>query len=196
MKLVKLGLAISLVAGTTLANASEYSFGIQAGVGFGGETLIETETTTTTISAGDNLALGAFVNTPILFSDIYGKIAISTANESEVYTNAEESFSRIPLSFLLMKKTGAYTYGAGLTYHLNPSYELILTGSGYEKVDYSNALGFIIEANRTFSSGIEVGFSYTNIEYSGGTESGTTSFEINDTVDGSNFALTVGYTFN
>lgn len=197
MNLVKLGLTISLIAGSAFANASEYNFGIQGGVGFGGDKVIASGTTTETITAGDSFTYGVFINTPILFSDVYGKVAISVANESETYTDAEESFSRMPLSFLLMKKAGSYSYGAGLTYHLNPSYELSLNSGGSAKIDYDSAIGFIIEANKTLSSGLELGVSYTKVEYSGGSTTNTTgsTLTFNETVAASNFAITLGYTF-
>jgi opacity protein-like surface antigen len=196
MKLTKIGLAVSLMAGMSFANASDFSIGVQTGVGFGGDQIIKSGTNTSTIESGDNFSFGVFVNTPVLFSDVYGKIAINFATESETYLDAEESFDRIPIDFLLMKRTEKYAFGAGLTYHASPSYEITFNDNTNHKADYDGALGLVLEAQRVLSNGIELGLRYTNIKYKKADISGTdTLLTLNDSVDGSNFALTAGYTF-
>ena len=197
IKLTKLAIALTAISSFTTVNANEnITYGIQTSVGFGGDEIIE-NSTTSTITSGDSISFGGFINTPILFSDFYGKISASYAFENQSYINAEESFNRLPINFLLMRKSGDYSYGAGITYHLNPSYEITYTAGGKDIIDYDNALGLVLEATKAIGSfGLDVGVQYTNIEYSGDdNKSDSNSFSLNEKADGSNIAVTLIKTF-
>jgi len=214
MNISKLLLPVALLLTANAANADQdLKYGIQTSFGFGGDTFIDDDTVKiTTLDAGDNFSFGAYALKPELVYDLSGKIALNYISGSEDFTDASEDFNTLSIDLLLMKEIiDTVHIGVGLTYHVNPSYDLnyeltttsTATGSlvstvsnESEKIDYDGALGLILEITKTFRNGLEVGISYTSIEYSG-TENNNNSNVINisDTVNASNFALTAGFSF-
>lgn len=198
MSILKSLLPATLLLTVSIANADEeLKYGVQASFGFGGDTIITTETTETTIDAGDNYRFGGYLLKPELIYGLSTKLALNYISVDKEYTNATEDLNSISIDFLLMKEiiSGVYL-GAGVTSHLTPSYELLLDGGDSEKIDYDPALGLVIEVTKTFRNGLEVGFSYTSIEYSGTEDTNNANnFDIANTVDASSFALTTGFSF-
>jgi hypothetical protein len=87
----------------------------------------------------------------------------------------------LPIDLLVGKQTEKLNFGLGLTYHLNPSLNDDFNGNKYNA---DNALGFILEANFKVFKQAHIGLRYTNIKY-----------KFTDEFDGSNTAITAGYTF-
>ena len=208
MKYVKLLLPVVALSIANIAVADEgvetekaaeskaLAFGLQASFGVGGDTVI-TDADVETLDAGDNFSFGGYVIKPELISDLSGKLAVNIISGSKSYSDAEEDLDRTSIDFLLIKEIDSFSFGAGLTYHLNPSHELATDNNGTKKVDYDSALGLILEATKTLDNGFTFGVQYTNIEYSGGKENSNDNSLVAslETVDASNIAFSVGYSF-
>ena len=201
MSILKLFLPTALLLTVNVANAvdatsQDLRYGIQASYGFGGDTFIKDGTTTLgtdTHTAGENSKYGLYVIKPELISALSGKLALNSISGSTDFTNASEDFSVISLDFLLVKDVLETVYiGAGLTYHLSPSYTYTDSANNIS-LDYDASLGFILEVTKVFRHGFELGLSYTGIEYSGIENDYNNYFS--ETVDASSFAFTVGYSF-
>jgi len=196
MNISKLLLPIALLLTANAANADQdIKYGIQASFGFGGDTFIEGGTTTTgedTLTGGDNFRFGAYIVNPEVIYDLSSKLAINYMYGDEEYLGGKtEDSSTLSLDLLLMKEVFESFYlGAGVTYHLAPSYTYE-SSSINTTIDYDAELGFVIEATKTFRNGFEFGASYTSIEYSGG----ESIYTVAETVDASSFALTIGFSF-
>ncbi len=74
--------------------------------------------------------------------------------------------------------------GLGVSYHINPSFEINLEGFPSTAVDFDNGLGYVLEWDH-LSRHTYYGLKYTLIDYTGGGLS----------VDGSSIALVYGFNF-
>lgn len=76
-------------------------------------------------------------------------------------------FDRFPLEFIPFYNLGRHRFGAGISYHLDP--ELNLRDAGGPRVDFDNALGWLVEYDFHFvgwgSSGPVLGVRYMWIDY-------------------------------
>lgn len=196
MKIIKAGLALTLVAGAVSANASADSnkLGIQGSYANSGDTLATvtfTDGSKETLKAGAGFSIGLYTILPLSNEGIALKLAANYLTDAVLATNGEVRFTRLPLDALILNEVGKWQIAAGLTYHFKPQYES--TFNSGENIDAESALGLILEANYEFYSkddqslSANIGGRYTNIEY---------SFNgVSKKYDGSNFALTVGVTF-
>jgi hypothetical protein len=197
MKMTKLFLPAALLLTANAVNANENTgFGIQASLGLGGDTIITGDAGTTTLTAGDNIRFGGYVQQSNLVLDLSGKLALNYINGSKSYSNAEEDLTTFSVDLLLMKEVGnGFSFGGGLTYHLSPSYELVYNDGDFSKVDYDNALGFVLEAKKTLTFGLELSLIYTNIEYTGTANPSNSGLAVSEDINASNISFAVGYTF-
>ena len=198
MSIKKLFLPTALLLTANVANAvdaasQDIRYGIQASYSFGGDVIVLADVGATTLSAGDNTSFGVYVIKPELISDLSGKFALNSISGSTDYTDGSEDMSTLSLDFLLMKDVLKTVYvGAGLTYHLSPTYTYKDSSNNID-LNYDSSLGFILEVTKVFSNGFEVGLSYTGIEYSG-IENDYNSY-FSKKVDASSLALTAGFSF-
>ena len=168
----------------TLAD-SDTKFGVQGGYSSGGDTLKTypfTDGSTDSIDAGAGISFGVFTLAPLEGSDnLFIKTAISYLNDNITASNGEANFTRFPLDVLLSKDTEKFQFGVGLTYHIRPNFDD--TFGNYANAD--NALGLILEGNVKVFDKAQIGIRYTSINYN-----------FSDVEkDGSNVAITAGYTF-
>ncbi len=78
--------------------------------------------------------------------------------------NGDLAFTRFPLDFTFIKRLGAFSLGAGPSYHLSPSYDgtIDLISS---KIDFDNSLGLLVQGSYYFSQQTELGVRFTSIDY-------------------------------
>jgi hypothetical protein len=100
--------------------------------------------------------------------------------------NGEADFDRWPLDVLLISRQGNFSLGAGITYHLSPTFEATISGSSI-KIDFDDSLGFLLQAGYMVAERIELGARVTLIEYE--------SDMIADKVDGDSFGFYVSAGF-
>ncbi len=181
-----LAIAISTAAISAHSNENIPTLGLHFGYGFGGETLVDTGDEE--LKAGSGLLFGGFVQVPLTSNNaqpVFAKLGMSYMRDSISASDGDASFDKFPIDALVMTQVNNVKFGAGLTYHLNPTYEEDSDYGDYE-VEFDNALGFIVEGDLTLpNSSVEFGLRYTKIDY-----------EVNGIeFDGNGFALTMGSTF-
>jgi hypothetical protein len=92
----------------------------------------------------------------------------------------------MPLDLLGFYRTGNHRFGGGVTYHLNPEFE-IDTDFADGDIEFDNALGLVIEYDYFFSEGLSAGLRYTSIEYE--------ASDFDEEIDGSYFGLIISFAF-
>lgn len=109
--------------------------------------------------------------------------------------NGEADFDRWPLDLILISRQGAFSLGAGITYHLSPSYDATINGISTE-VDFDDALGFLLQAGYMMTEKIELGARVTMIEYEPSQPTVLfPSFTPIDEVDGDSFGIYISIGF-
>lgn len=192
-------LAASLLALPFSAFANEVpdnnvKFGLQLGLGVGGDTLAEFEFddgSNEEIKAGSGLILGMSLQHSLGLNydmPVDGKISLNYMFDSVDAENGDASFKRFPLDMVILSRVNSISFGGGITYHMNPALSIDAPGLKGD-VDFDNALGFKAEANYQFPSksaaSYSIGLEYTNIDY-----------KINGfSVDGSGFNLMLKSSF-
>ncbi|GAB4512939.1 MAG: hypothetical protein Tsb0026_17190 [Sulfuricaulis sp.] len=109
-------------------------------------------------------------------------------------TNGEADFDRWPLDILLVSRQGNFALGAGITYHLSPSFEATINGAT-SRVDFDDSLGLLLQAGYLMAERTELGARITLIEYESDTPLVMTSGTITNKVDGDSFGLYVSVGF-
>lgn len=187
-------LALPLLASANDSIEKDVKFGLQFGLGVGGDSLAEFEFddgSNEEIKAGSGLILGMSLQAPLTSATqmpVDGKIAFNYMFDSVDAENGDASFRRYPLDMLILSRVEKISFGGGLTYHLNPKLSIDVPGFN-ESFSFDNALGFKIEANYIFPSkttaNYSLGLEYTSIDY---------DFE-GTSIDGSGFNLMLKSSF-
>lgn len=175
----KILVASSLIVLPLLASANDSTekdvkFGLQFGLGAGGDTLAEfafDDGSNEEIKAGSGLILGMSLQAPLTSATempVDGKIAFNYMFDTVDAENGDASFRRYPLDMLILSRVEKISFGGGLTYHLNPKLSIDAPGFN-ESYSFDSALGFKIEANYIFPSktaaSYSLGLEYTSIDY-------------------------------
>jgi hypothetical protein len=108
--------------------------------------------------------------------------------------NGEADFDRWPVDVLLISRQGNIALGAGLTYHLSPTFEATINGVT-SRVDFDDSLGFLLQAGYLVAERIELGARVTLIEYESDQPLLLTNGAIADKVDGDSFGFYVSAGF-
>lgn len=109
-------------------------------------------------------------------------------------SNGEADFDRWPLDLLLISRQGNFSLGAGITYHLSPSFEATINGVT-SNVDFDDALGFLLQAGYMIGERTEIGARVTLIEYETDRPVVSVSGALTNKVDGDSFGvyITTGF---
>jgi hypothetical protein len=78
--------------------------------------------------------------------------------------NGEADFDRWPLDLILVSRQGNISLGAGITYHLSPTYEDTINSIS-TRIDFDDSLGFLLQAGYMMTPTMELGARVTLIEY-------------------------------
>jgi hypothetical protein len=100
--------------------------------------------------------------------------------------NGDAEFTRMPIDVLGFYRAGNHRFGGGVTYHLNPEFE-IDTDFADGDIEFDNALGWVIEYDYFFSEGISAGLRYTMIDYE------ASDFDVE--LDGNHLGLIINFAF-
>ena len=102
--------------------------------------------------------------------------------------NGDVFFSRWPLDLLAFYRNGNHRFGGGLTYHLNPEFEVDLDYVPERTIDFDDALGFVLEYDYFIMPQLSVGVRGTLIDYE--------ASDFDDEVSGNSIGVVVnGYFF-
>lgn len=133
-------------------------------IAFGGDDMV-------VVSGGEDLQAGQLLNLGIGYDfDLNAaktlrlRTGINYKFDSVDASNGEADFDRWPLDVLLISRQGNFSLGAGITYHLSPSYEASVNGVS-TSIDFDDSLGFLLQAGYLMSERLEIGARFTLIDY-------------------------------
>ena len=101
-------------------------------------------------------------------------------------TSGDSIISVMPLDALVFIKANELRFGVGLTYYINPEWELCFDGSRCNTTSYDDAVGPTIELRYQANHKAFWGIRYSNVDY----EIGSVS------IDASNLGIYGGLSFN
>lgn len=171
--ILMLGLASAIAVADESANAVEMKWLVGFGLTYGGDELAEVEldfdgdSDDEDLRAGEliTLAAGAVVYLPLPAWSLQTSIGYHFDEVSA--DNGDITFERYPLELIPFYNLRNHRIGAGLSYHLSP--ELDLKELGGSKVEFDDALGWLIEYDYSFSGwqsgGFVLGVRYLWIDY-------------------------------
>lgn len=120
---------------------------------------------------GQDVQAGQFLNLGIAYDfdlnparTLSLRTGINYKFDSVDASNGEADFDRWPLDILAISRQGNFALGAGITYHLSPTYEDTINGVS-SRFDFDDALGFLLQAGYLAAERIELGVRITLIEY-------------------------------
>ncbi|MHB1141996.1 MAG: hypothetical protein ACYC1T_09580 [Sulfuricaulis sp.] len=163
-------------------------------IAFGGDDLA-------VVSGGDDLQAGQLLNLGIGYDfdlnpakTLLLRAGINYKFDSVDASNGEADFDRWPLDLLVVSRQGSFALGAGITYHLSPTFEATISGST-SRVDFDDSLGFLLQAGYLVTPTMELGARVTLIEYESDSLLVLTNGSITNKVDGDSFGIyaTVGF---
>lgn len=140
----------------------------------GGETLAET-TDGQDLRAGGLLQFSAGIENPVS-DDLVLQTMFGLKFDSITASDGDASFARYPIDVSLIKRTEKFELGMGLSYHMNPKFDINGAISG--TLNFDDALGTTL-AMGIRSNKAAIGARFTFIDYKGG----------GFTVDGNNLGL-------
>jgi hypothetical protein len=102
--------------------------------------------------------------------------------------NGDVSFSRWPVEVLGFYRNGSHRFGGGLTYHVNPKFDVNLDNGPDDTINFDNALGVVVEYDYFFLRQLSLGVRGTLIDYK--------SSEVDGSINGNSIGVVVsGYFF-
>ncbi len=161
------------VLGAGVAHAADVDGVLKAGFDFGGDTLVNavfTNGDTDSIKANEGFFVGAgaaFFNNSRTVST---EITINWKYTGISAENGDIDFTRFPVDALVFYNFPKARLGAGATYHLNPELEGSDAGTGFVgggagRVEYDDALGFLVQVDWRIAEKVAIGLRYTSLEY-------------------------------
>jgi hypothetical protein len=184
---------LALLAFTPL-KASAAGMVLTGEIAFGGDDLA-------VVTGGEDLQAGQLLNLGIGYDfDLNAaktlrlRTGINYKFDSVDATNGEADFDRWPLDVLLVSRAGNFALGAGITYHLSPTYEATIN-SASTKIDFDDSLGFLLQAGYLVAERVELGARVTLIEYESDQAFLTTSGTVANKVDGDSFGIYISAGF-
>ena len=183
-------------------NSNENSrtvYGLQYSTSFSSGSTVADSSVFGALDAKENTRYGFYMLHKINFlKDVHTKVAFSKIVSEEDFFQ-DEKLERFSVDLLLVKRIvpelGLYL-GMGATYHINPVYEYTYDDNTFERVNYDNSLGYILEIKQIYRFGLEVGFTYTAINYSGTKDSGNANLiNLKENIDASNISVNFAINF-
>ncbi|BAV35004.1 hypothetical protein SCL_2727 [Sulfuricaulis limicola] len=163
-------------------------------IAFGGDDLA-------VVTSGSDLQAGQLLNLGIGYDfdlnadkSLRLRAGINYKFDNVNATNGDATFDRWPLDLILISRQGNISLGAGLTYHLSPTFEATVNGST-SRVDFNDSMGFLLQAGYMVAERIELGARVTLIEYESDSPLVMTNGAITNKVDGDSIGLYVSAGF-
>lgn len=179
----------TLVSGmwlSTTASAAEQTRPfIMAGLAFGGDTLVDT--TGSDLDAGGLLYFGGGIIHEPFNSNLMYQFSIGYKFDSVDFSgpSGDSSVRVVPVDAMAFYKVDRLRFGAGLTYYMNPKWELCFDFSGCATANFDDAMGVAFELRHQWTDIMFWGARYTNVEYEWGSS----------TADASNLRIHFGMMF-
>jgi len=167
---------------------------ITGGIEAGGENLVTT--TTEDMSAGGGIILGAGASFSQPGSALSYRVMLNYLFDSVEFTSpsGKASVNALPLELGVFNTWSKHEVGGGLSYHINPTYE-ISSGSSFinNKINFDNAVGLFMQYNYIFSrTETETSYSHTYV----GAKLTAIDYEVGkSSIDAGSFGIYIGSTF-
>lgn len=177
---------------SAVAEESDISVGLFAGLTFGGDEIAEIEYedgSDASIDAGGLVYFGGDIRyrSPDIPLDVQFNLGYHT--DSSNAENGDTSFDRIVVEAIPFYRIDEnHRIGAGISYHLSPEFEIDFDGMS-DTVDFDNALGLVLEYGYNFDS-IDgtLALRYNLIDYEPSSINGTDIQDAED-IDGSHVGI-------
>ena len=159
-------LAIGFVFLTSISlSAPAAGFVLTGEIAFGGDDLVVVGGGGGDLQAGQLLNLGIGYDFDLnTTKTLRLRTGINYKFDSVDASNGEADFDRWPLDVLVIARQGNFALGAGITYHLSPTFEDNIDGIS-SRINFEDSLGFLLQAGYMVAERIELGVRATLIEY-------------------------------
>ncbi len=177
-------LALSLIS--TIASAADTKPFVSLGLVSGGDNLVTT--TNEELKAGGLIYFGGGLLIEPEGSNLIYQVSIGYKFDSIEFKGprGDSKISVMPLDALVFIKSDELRFGAGLTYYMNPEWELCIDGFGCNTASFDDAIGPTVELRYQANHKTFWGLRYSNVDY----EIGSVS------IDASNLGIYGGLSFN
>ncbi len=180
-----------LLSGTAQAEIEPI---LTMGLESGGDDLVTT--TASDLSAAGGISLGAGVSFSQTDSALSYRAILHYRFNTVEFTNpdGDASFDTLPLELGVFNSWNRHEIGAGLSYHLSPSYEISSSNSFLNgSIDFDNATGIFLQYNyifskaetATFTTDTFIGLKITAMDYE----------VANDSIDANSLGIYLGSKF-
>ena len=155
------------------------------GLSFGGDTLVDT--TNENLDAGGLLYVGGGILIEPLNSNLMYQFSLGYKFDNVAFSgpSGDASIKVVPVDAVAFLKFNQLRLGLGLTYFMNPKYELCFDFGGCDTVHFDDAVGLVMEVRQQWSDIFFWSARYTNVDYK----------YYSDTIDASNLRINLGMIF-
>ena len=189
-------LALWLVLMACLSlNAQAAGLVLTGEIAFGGDDLAVVSGDSGDVQAGQLLNLGIGYDFELnAEKTLFLRTGINYKFDSVDASNGEADFDRWPLDVLVISRQGNWALGAGITYHLSPTFEATINGIR-SRVNFDDSLGFLLQAGYLVAERVELGARFTMIDYESDQLLVTPGGAITNKVEGDSigFYITAGF---
>ena len=162
------------------------------GISFGGEELGRTANETLEAGGGFSVLYGFNI---IGNQNFHYQVSLGYESDSISASNGDGSFEKITSDFIMLKKVGKARFGAGLSFHFNPTFENSAPGSNFSN-KMPNAAGIITHVDFITRKNFTFGIQYEFIEYKPEGLINTSTGQPVDSFDGNNINMLFKYHFH
>lgn len=146
-----------------------FSIYIEGGVGMGSEKLNPKHSQCIPPGCDTGLALGEGLHLAVGFQNFIGdnkSKSLSLALGYLTSASTDEKASAVTLEAMYAQHHGLHRLGFGLSYHLNPKYEIEIDDSRTSQVDFDDSLGIVFKWQYLFKQpNWHLGVGYTIMDY-------------------------------
>jgi len=151
--------AILLTLASTVQAKPYFELGIEGG----GETLISSSDYFLSAGGGFKFALG--VQNEV---GEYGEslsLSLGYLFDDMEASNGTAEISTLTFDAIYSIPVDRHRFGAGASYHINPTYKDDIDGFSPLKIDFDNALGLVLQYSFAFSPRFQIGARITGMDY-------------------------------
>lgn len=159
-------LATAMVMLSSTATAAEQTRPfIIGGFAFGGDTLVDT--TGSDLDAGGLLYFGGGIIHEPIYSNLMYQFSLGYKFDTVQFSgpSGDSSIRVVPADAMVFYKVDSLRFGVGVTYYMNPKWELCYDYDGCGTANFDDALGASFELRQQWTDNLFWGARYTNVEY-------------------------------
>jgi hypothetical protein len=159
--MTRLIVSVILLALASTAQAEIY---YELGIERGGDTLIGT-VSGQDINAGGGVKFALGVQNEVGENGKSLSLSLGYLFDNIEASDGTAEISTFTFDAIYSIQKDRHRFGIGGSYHIGPTYEDDIAGFSPSKVDFDNALGFILQYSYTVSPGFQIGARLTEMDY-------------------------------